>query len=196
MMIGVFGYTIFENRDELFSSADSSKKLIGNPVGVAFTVSTNTKETLKALVNSNKNIEAIAVTSADLRLNIRRNVFFVSEKTVLVQGTDTETIPRLPLFSSSKENNRQVVKMINGEFFCTPYLETTLAKSQPGLLKETTTACRASLPPYYGFFSGFVTVFLKNDPTLEQQHVLRSEIEAIATEIYFKDVVPTSKRVP
>ena len=195
--IGIIGFTAYEHRDELFSATSLRQVPTGNPVGHAFIVGQDTKDKIKALTKSDPSIVGIGVLSADIRLNVRRSIYFYSAAD---NQDDSDPlgryaqIQRLPLFTKNEENNRQMVKLINGEFHCVPYTQTTLAKAAPNINQDVVTICRASLPPYYGFFSGFVSVMLRIDPDVETQIRLRTTIESLATEIYFRDVLPTSKK--
>ncbi len=190
-------YTAFENRDEIFSTGQSSGRA-GNPVGLEFTIGNQTKKQIAEFVESDKTIVGFAILSADVRLNSRKSIFFYADSKDLKSASPSQALPinRLPLFTNSIENNRQIIKLINGEFVCSPYGTSQLARSAPEINPGVITICRASLPPYYGYFSGFITVFLNTDPSVDQQVLLKNQLESLATEIYFRDVVPTSKKIP
>lgn len=195
----VIAYTAYERRADLFEATSFGQSTMspGNPVGTIFVVGDTSKKKIEAFVKGEKNVVGFAVVSADVRLNVRNMVFFLADPTVSNPAllAPLSSIAHLPLFTKNEDNNRQMIKLINGEFTCAAYNTTLLSNVAPTSAREIVTICRASLPPYYGHFSGFVTVLLNTDPDIEELLRLKNGIEALATEIYFRDVIPTSKRV-
>lgn len=194
----VVGYTAYEHRADIFdaSSLGHSSAAIGNPVGSIFVVSDATKKDVATFVKAEKSVVGFSVVSADIRLNARNTLYFYADPTSPTPPTiaPLDSIPRLPLFTKSEENNRQMIKLINGEFACSPYSTSLIAAVAPNVNKDVIAICRASLPPYYGHFAGFVSVLLNTDPDVDEQVRLKQAIEAMATQIYFRDVIPTSHR--
>lgn len=188
-------FTVYENRKVIFDITTSAEPGI-NPIGIIFSIGPETRRKIENFVKAEEHVIGFSVLTADLRLNRRTSIFFYGFDDGKESPPQQPNSPfnRLPLFSSSEENNRQVVKLINGEFFCAPYSTSLLSITSPNLNPNARTLCRASLPPYYGNFVGFITVFLKNEPSVEEQVRLKSSIESMATEIYFRDVLNTSRR--
>lgn len=199
-IILVFSYTAYEHRSDLFNAATSgqSTMIAGNPVGAIFEIGNTTKKNIETFVKAEKSVVGFTVVSADIRLNVRNQIFFFPDPTVPNPPTllPLQAFSRLPLFTKNDEANRQMIKLINGEFTCAPYATTSLvAQVSPSTNTNVITICRASLPPYYGHFSGFVSVLLNTDPDIEEQVRLKQTIESMATEIYFRDVILTTKKV-
>lgn len=194
-MIAAFAFTMYEFRNDVFNAANRAP-LPGNPVGHAFIVSEDTKKHLQQIVKNDDRIISVSVFSADIRLNIRKPIYTFTDA---LQSPQEElllnNLTQFPLFTNNEENNRQVVKLINGEFYCAPYTTSPFAKAAPNLNRTAISLCRASLPPYYGYFAGFVSILLSEDPDVDRQIRLKSELESLAAEIYFKDVIPTSKKM-
>ena len=200
-------YTAYENRVELFGSVyDAPVPGQGSLANVpVFSLSEGSKSTVKDFVLDNPDVISFMVFSADLRLNSRTLVHFYTEP---LKSSDPEEVimdnirvlsalrqaTRLPLFIKKPEINKQIVKLLNGDFGCTTYSGSPFAIAAPTLNKGAVAICSASLPPYYGFFAGFVTIVLKIDPTVEIQTQLKSQLNVIASEIYFKDVAPFNKK--
>ena len=193
MVACVFGYTVFEHRSEIFMETSFSPRPIGNMVNETFNVSDITKQEFAEYAASDKSIAGIAIISADLRQNLRTAVFFYGNGNTAKYNQQGRLLPidQLPLFTSDDENNRQMVKLINGEFFCVPYSSTIMAHASDEPHNELVAVCRASLPPYFGHFSGFISVLLTIDPDLEKQSELKNRLESLATQVYFRDVLPT-----
>jgi hypothetical protein len=196
----VVGYTAYEHRTELFQDATRGRGAsaeIGNPIGSTFVIGETTKGKIQDFVKTDKDIVGLTVISVDIRLNVRNQIYFYSDPSdpSPVTLAPLSAINRLPLFTKNDDNNRQMIKLINGEFTCTPYTQTMLGTIAPGVNKDVITVCRASLPPYYGHFSGYVSILLNNDPDIDEQVRLKTSLELLATEIYFRDVIPTTRRV-
>lgn len=192
MLVLVIGFTAYEHRLDLYEFTIRQPKP-GNEVGVTFIISEKTKQKIKDIVLSNTKIEGISILSADLRLNERVDLFHYSDPKKQGNPEIFES-KRLPLFTKNAENNKQMVKLLNGEFSCSPYAASILSKSFPNLNKSAVTLCSVSLPPYFGDFSGFVMAILNDDPDIESQLRLKQQLETLAAEIYLHDVVPTSRK--
>lgn len=200
-VLSVVGYTAYEHRSDLFEATKigSSSIVSGNPVGAIFTVGETTKKNIATFVKDEKSVVGFTVVSVDIRLNVRNQLFFFADPTAPNPPTiaPLALLARLPFFTKNEDSNRQMIKLINGEFTCAPYTTSTslLLAISPTSNRDVVTICRASLPPYYGHFAGFVSVLLNTDPDVEEQVRLKQAIETMATEIYFRDVIPTTKRV-
>lgn len=197
----IISFTAYEQRSTLFEATALNRSvdgsIAGNPVGSTFTVSSDTKKGIQSFVKNEKSVIGFVVVSADIRLNARNILFFSTDPSATNQPSLAPllALTRLPLFTKNDENNRQMIKLIKGEFVCGPYSTTILSSIAPSANKDVIAVCYASLPPYYGHYSGFVSILLNSDPDIDEQVRLKQAIEAMATEIYFRDVIPTSKRV-
>ena len=200
-IIGVASYTAYEHKSDLFlaTKIGKSSAIAGNPVGSIFIVGDVTKKHIAEFVKNEKSIVGFTVVSVDIRMNARNQLFFYADQSEQNPPSlkPLALMARLPLFTKNDDNNRQMIKLINGEFTCAPYTTGTslVLAASPGANRDVISICRASMPPYYGHFSGFVSVLLNTDPDVDEQVRLKQAIEAMAIEIYFRDVIPTSYRV-
>ena len=195
MAICIVGYTSFEHRDELFR-ASTFGAAPGNEVGMTFKISETTKKEISELVKTEGTIIGFAVSAADVRLNTRTTLFYAGDPSADSQKfNDAFSMlpPKRPLFTQDEENNRLALKLINGEFFCAPYVWEAGARHEKKI-DDLIVVCRSSLPPYYGHFAGFVSVFLNVDPDVEQQLYRKQLVETLATTIFFRDVVPSKQK--
>ncbi len=103
------------------------------------------------------------------------------------------SINRYPIFSTQEESNAEAIQLINGEFTCTSFSKTPVARLIPEMANTVKTTCRISIPSYYGYFSGFITIFLETAPDTVQQEQIKLIFSSLATHIYFKDVIPTQR---
>lgn len=89
----------------------------------------------------------------------------------------------LPLFSKETDANQRIIRLINHEFDCSPYSETLPSKTIPKTNKIVNTVCSIAIPPSYGYFVGYVTVYLSQVPTIEEQNNIRLLIKEFSDSI-------------
>jgi hypothetical protein len=185
-------YTVYENRGRI--AAASLTPRMSNPVGLTFKVGEETRRQVDAKVKADKSIIGIAVMSADLRSNEAKSVYFSGDDPTLIA---LDRIAReagnnsVPMFTSDEKHNAATIHLINGQFTCQKIQDTLIAKIYPDLSMSTKALCKSSIPSYYGYFSGYVAVFMTIVPSQEQEEQLKVVIEKLATDIYFRDVLPT-----
>lgn len=187
-------YTAYEHHDQLFASLAAPPVI--NPIGLTFTVGDETRKIIKARVLGDGGIKGISIVSADLRLNETRTLYFFGDDLALIhafEDADRTSNGRQPLFTNSDSSNTEVIRLINGQFTCRPFMQTLEAGLYPSLISTLHTVCRSSIPAYYGYFSGIVTIYLSDGLTAERQAQLQQLGDRLATDIYFRDVVPTQR---
>lgn len=193
-IVVLIGFTVFQNRIKIYA-AITSVPVVETPSTVSpYYVSQTSQDRLKLLVDADDLISSIIVLNADLRNNRRIPIYWYSDDPYAQKTLDTLFVSKfgIPLFTAEEKNNSNMVGIINGEFACNLYAEGNSGLF-PGLGQRMPTICRASLPPYYGQFSGFLTISLNRVPTTDEVIALKSTMLAVATEIYFRDVVPANK---
>jgi hypothetical protein len=195
--LSIVGFTFWENREKLSQlSFYASQGMTISRYVVTWKISEKHEAALRAIVSSDSKIVAGGVFSSNVRYNEIRPVFFYSPDSSLVSSVafDTQSrFSRTPLFSFAEISNANIIKLINGQFVCGPFADTNLSILYPELNSIFKYACRASIPSYYGYFSGYIAVYLSEAPSKEKQQQLRLVMENLANEIYFKDVVRTQK---
>lgn len=187
-MLITFISIIYENRNLIFSRVYS---LTQNKFSVPtnWKISDKTKEELTKLVASSKLIKFIRISEVDLQKNRRVQRFWI------LQDPDEKSITEkadalLPqsMFDYDAKNTQQMVMVLNNEFVCSKFADTSLSRIIPELGKHTSTICTIAIPPFYGQFSGIMTVGLDYEPTKEEYDSLKFEISRIAVEIYLRDI--------
>lgn len=198
-LVALLGYTLFENRKSII------EYLIEGPVTEApsqiteFAVSDTSKQRVKQLVDIEPLINSIVILNADIRNNRRIPIYWYSDDLSVTRALDINFGDRfggIPLFTSDEKNNENVVGIINGEFACNTYADGGNSSIYPNLANALPYVCRASLPPYYGQFSGYITITLNRIPSADELATLKITALNIATEIYFRDVLPANKKLP
>lgn len=193
----IAGYTAFENRTALIDFIISGRAS-EVPQAATFSVSEPSRSRIKSLVDADDLINNIVVLTADIRNNRRLPIFWYADEESLQRQVDGLFSTReggIPLFTSDEKNNENMVGIINGEFACGPFAENGNGSIFPGLDSRMPFVCRTSLPPYYGQFSGYITVSLNRIPTQSELDIVKTETVEISTEIYFRDVLPTSRKI-
>lgn len=196
-LIGIVGYTVFENRAALVSYIVNGPE-VDTPQTTNFKVSETSQSRIKQLVDNDDLINSVVVLNADLRNNRRVPIHWYSDDPSIQKSTDSLFGGRyggIPLFTSDEKNNENIVGIINGEFACGNFTDGGNGAMFPGLQNRMPFICRTSLPPYYGQFSGYITVTLNRVPTPSELDELKVETLNISTEIYFRDVLPSSKKL-
>lgn len=195
-LVAIVGYTIFENRAALVSYFVNGPEA-DTPAMSGFKVSTSSQARIKQIVDVDDLVNSIVIMNADIRNNRRLPLFWYSDDSSIQRQLDSSFTGRyggIPLFTSEEKNNENIVGVINGEFACSAY-DAGNAALYPGLSSRMPFVCRASLPPYYGQFSGFVTISLNRIPNQDEMVALKAETLSISTEIYFRDVIPANKKI-
>lgn len=196
-LVALIGYTVFENRTILVNYAVKGPEGSTPITSPVFTISDTTKTRIKTLTDTNDLIIGVTILNADIRNNRRVPIYWYSDDTQVQARLESLFSGRyggIPLFTSDEKNNENIVGVINGEFACATYAGGGNSALFPGLDNRFPFVCRTSLPPYYGQFSGYVTIALNRIPTQPELDALKSEALNISTEIYFRDVLPANRR--
>lgn len=193
-LMAIAFYTVYENRTKLLSFISSPAPT--NMVGLTFEVGKTTRDQLKNIVEGEQRIVGISVVSTDLRLNEARTLYFFGDE-IVVSNVFDRTMQagsgRLPLFTNNDESNSQIIKLINGQFTCVGFTKTLVSKIYPELGDSIKSICRSSIPSYYGYFSGYVEVYVSESPSVERELQYKLFVEKLANDIYFRDVLETQK---
>lgn len=192
-LIIILAVTIYENNDTVLSYFTKRPALPTSED--SFFVGIETQNQVQSLVSGDRRIIGVSVMSADLRLNEAKSLYFYGDSAELNSAKIRSEYSgsRLPMFTGNEENNKDIIKLINGEFTCVPFDKTLHAKIYPELSTIVNTMCMSSIPSYYGYFSGFVVTYISEPPSPERQLQYRLFIEKLANDIYFRDVVSSKQ---
>jgi hypothetical protein len=90
-----------------------------------------------------------------------------------------------PIFTNSNEaNNARMIKIINHEFVCSPFVDSMLYKNLPQSGNFVKTICAVSIPPSYGNFVGSVHLFLNKEPNDMEISIIKMHLKDISSEIF------------
>ena len=192
-LIFITAFTIYENNDTVLSYF--TKQTVVKHGDESFSVGIETQNEVQALVAGDRRIVGVSIMSADLRLNEAKTVYFFGDSAELnnTKIRAEYSSSRLPMFTGNEDNNKDIIKLINGEFTCVPFEKTLQAKIYPELSTVVRAMCMSSIPSYYGYFSGFVVAYISEPPSDERQLQYKLFIEKLANDVYFRDVISSKQ---
>jgi hypothetical protein len=124
-------------------------------------------DAIERIVRKSDLVVGIGLVSVNFQQNSRRIIYFNSDNAEFVRLHDeyvrTHISVDQPLFNDDQDNNKRIIKLINGDVICTKYTTTLTYKYAPNVGIDTT--CIYGVPPYYGQFRGFIVVYLQTEPT-------------------------------
>lgn len=144
---------------------------------------------LRSFANANKAIVGVMLVNADFKLNVRKSTFryFKHDELTSAWLEFTSSGRKTPLFGQDQGANQRLIAMINGEFMCAPVEETLAGQLVPVTKKFAKTVCMSPIPPRYGDFVGFISIFVNEPLNSKVVQELRDPAKALAAQIYRRD---------
>jgi hypothetical protein len=180
-------FAIFEHRDSLFAAA---YKQIHSNNAIIWGISIDSKNDVAQLARFGSGlVSAVSVTDVDLRKNRKALKYFTSanpEIEALVR-TIPETTHPISLFDYDQKNIEQMVSMLNNEFVCVNVADVDSRIKFFDKFKVQS-VCRIAVPPYFGEFAGFITIYLSRIPTFDEVESLKMEAAKTSIQIYLIDI--------
>lgn len=181
----VLMWLLWENRQPIYEGirTNATVENMLSPI-----LKERTRTAVQNLVNKPSLIVGIQLISVDFRTNTRNPVLFVSnipEMQRLMDNDVADSLAPTSFFSENDvENNTRSIRIINGEFVCSPITQTHPIHAYTKLTNYATHKCSVSIPPYPGFFSGYITLFLRHQPSDSEALELKSAVRKLSIEIY------------
>jgi hypothetical protein len=138
-------------------------------------VSSGIKNEIDTVVKKSPILVGIQVISINFQQNIRDDVYTSFDNGRALRIYEEYLANKafnVPLFSDNKLTNRRLLRLISGEFVCTPFKETVVYYQAPKLADQITDVCSMAIPPYHGDFSGIFNVYLTSHPTKDDEELL------------------------
>ncbi len=185
LLIVALGWIAYQMRDSIVGTVSQVTTQKTENI-VITTIPKKTMQVIDNIVTQSDLIVGITVVNVNFQRNLRTIVYSSIDNIGLkmeyaqAYGSSQE----LPLFNSDVTNNKRLVGIINGEFICSPYAETIVGQTQPETRKYVNTICISGIPPYYGSFSGIVSIYLKRQPTSEEVDQVRAISRNISVLVY------------
>jgi hypothetical protein len=182
-------WSAYETRQSIYNFASQSK--IATRTSIPVKLSKKTTDSIIATVDKSDLIVAMQVTIVDFQKNTRTMVFTYTDDEnirLLWAAFEEKGLNELPLFNTDLVNNQRMVDLINGEFICNPFTTTIGYKISPFADKYISTVCANGIPPFYGKFTGIVSVYTKRTPTPEEVDQIRTLTKSLSATIYDRDI--------
>lgn len=127
-------------------------------------------------VNKDKNIVGIQIVTINFQMNTRTETYMSIDNSAVQEIYNrfiNNKVIETPIFSTNKDDNSRILKLITGEFVCVPYEKSTAYRFAPEAKVFITTVCAIGIPPeHYGEFSGIVTIYLRETLSKEREEQL------------------------
>ena len=149
------------------------------------------KDEIDQIVTHSDLIVSVIISTVDFQKNTRHIIYKSSDDSNLrkiYENEDKKLSNDVPLFNNDTINNGRMVDLINGEFTCYPYNNSIDALLIPTTIPYADTVCSNGIPPFYGMFSGVVSVVTKRAPTATEVAQLREVTRNLASKIYERDI--------
>lgn len=167
---------VFENRNIVYRYLGSEKLNKWSLGSENFKFSKKSSTLVDSIVKKYDNIIGIQITLVDFKKNIRIVVYTSVKDPGLSRIYShylDSSVNDMPLFNTDNSHNIRMSQLINGEFICNPFNETTGYRMHPDANDYIKYVCANGIPPYYGQFIGIITIFLKNVPISTEVDQLR-----------------------
>ena len=136
-------------------------------------------------------IGGIHVVSVNFRKNTRSTVYFSATNEILKEAFISSLAIKIsdsPLFTDNEFNNQNIVNLINNEFDCNEMKDVNINKALAKSVSATPYVCSISVPPYYGRFTGFMTIYLVKKPTSEDIAIVKQIARDLSLLIFEQDI--------
>jgi len=187
LVIVALAWATYESRESIYNYVTRSKiSSVSHPVKL----SKSSSEEVVRTVSKSQLIVGVQIFVVDFQRNAREVIFTttdVPELKLMYENFEKSNIFEFPLFNADIANNKRLVNLINGEFACYPFKETIGYKILPDASKHIEYVCAVGIPPFYGKFSGIVSIYLNRQPTAEEIDQIRNLSKNISSLIYEKD---------
>lgn len=162
---GIALFAVFENRQKVYDRITphvvTDDMLLEKP-------SNRGRQIIAELVARHPEIVLVTLIDADPLRNMRRPIYrhFNHSKLedVIKQQEESGRDGSGPLYTSDESNNRQMLAIMSGEFFCSPVDEGSFAKMFPGVGEIAKYSCRVPLPPAFGKATGWFSIHISKWP--------------------------------
>lgn len=186
-----FSVAVFENRNAVYNFASPLWVKADIPLHNK-RLSAGTISQIDAIVRKSDLIVGIQVVLVDFQRNTRTVVYTSIDdlglKNIYMNFEKARTPVEIPLFTADIINNKRMVDLVNGEFICNDYKETIAAMIVPESIKYISTVCAGPVPPYYGRFSGILSVYLNREPTKIEIDQVRNISTSLGLVVFNNDI--------
>lgn len=179
-------FSIWENRELLVNHVLNRNEKIQN-----WELSDKTKTSIKEEVDRHSGVTWMVVTEMDLGSNFKKFKFWYNEDQEAMRKYSfrLKQSPNTQIFDFDKIHTDQTVKVLQNEFICNKFDETTFKNHSPELKQQADYICRIAIPPFYGRFVGILSIGVKGEISDDVKFSVRAMTANIAATIYWRDVI-------
>lgn len=160
-------------------------------------LSTALKSEIDSTVRKNPVITAVQIVTIHFPQNVKVGTYMSVDNVQLQEVYDSyvrNKVFETPLFDADSAINQRTLKLINGEFLCSPFSESTAHKYAPAAGAYIKWVCALGIPPYHnGEFLGILTIYLKDIPTKEETESLFLYSRDLSIKIYEENKLPLAR---
>jgi hypothetical protein len=179
---------LYETREYLHEFAKYPR--ISQYATPVYSVGKETKEEINSIVSRSELIVGMVISTVDFQKNTRHIIYRNTDSSDLrdlYENNNKLLTTEIPMFNDDVTNNARMVDLINGEFVCHPYSNSIYAIINPKTVPYAHTVCSNGIPPFYGMFSGVVSIITSRAPTPTELSQLRELTRNISSKIYERD---------
>lgn len=184
VLIAIIGMIAWIDREYLAGTIQPAKLSIDNSSPLAL----NDVKRIpidKILKEKTSIVSSIGIVSVNAQANTRRLIYFDSnDQNVLRQYKDaveSRVSVDVPLFSSNSDDNKVLIRLLNGELVCRPWDESVTSRYLQNV--DIKYVCSVGVPPVYGRFRGIVIMFLRVEPSEYDSHRIRILLRKLSFEL-------------
>lgn len=189
----LMGTIVWENRQPMVSSMLANKP--GSTDFVLETISDTSKTVIQKYIAGDPNIVAFQVIGTDFIKLTKNSAYFTAKSREFqreFEAFQEGKIANSPLMTMNDEvNNLRIIAIMNQQFVCVP-LTPGILRSLPNSPKYAKQICSLSVPPRYGDMVGYLTLWMRDEISKEDEDYYRNLARFLASEIYKRDISPRS----
>lgn len=186
-------YTAWEYREPVWKKVVAENKITVGQLPIP--PSKQTQDEISAMVRQSEYIGAAQIVNVNFLTNERAVVYSFSDDDKITYEMGefykhrTSSTPFfLPKNSiGAVENNWRSVGIMNGVYSCDNFEQTIGVRNFPNLIGRVAQLCSVSIPPYEGYFSGYVVVWLLTDPQPGQAEDIERKVRSVARAIFERE---------
>lgn len=186
-------YTAWEFREAGWKQVSAQNKItigqLPNPP------SKTTQDEIIAMVKQSDIIGAAQLVNVNFLTNTRAVVFTNSDDDTItyeLREFYRNRTAATPFFfpkdaPGAVDNNWRSVAIINGEWKCEKFETTVGARNLPKLVGRIAQLCSVSIPPWEGYFSGYIVVWLLADPSPLNAENIQRKVRSVARALWERE---------
>jgi hypothetical protein len=184
LAIGTAGYFFYRNAQK--PAAQVSPPTAGSNEGILKPPKPETAAAMKIYVNENDLVTFIELVDVNLMANTRQVVWFYSDNVPLMtayQGTARGQSNSTPWMAGDQDTINRQISVVNGNYSCVDITKTQIPSYLPTVIEYAKHLCVVAVPPDYGKFSGYLSVWLARPPNEDETGKIVERLRSLSARI-------------